>query len=117
MIVTNVKGECCFDDFVKLDIRVGEIVKAEEFTKAKKPAYKVWVDYGEEIGILKSSAQITEVYSTEDLIGMQVLGVVNFPSRQIADFMSEALILGIYSDKGVVLITPQQKVSKGDRLG
>ncbi|WP_424244638.1 tRNA-binding protein [Elusimicrobium posterum] len=106
-----------FEDFLKLDIRVGEVVKAEVFEKAKKPAYKLWVDYGEELGILKSSAQITECYKAQDLIGMQVLGVVNFPPRQIADFMSEALVLGVYSDKGVVLITPQQKVKKGDKLG
>lgn len=106
-----------FDDFMKLDIRVGEIIKAEEFEKAKKPAYKLWVDYGGEIGILKSSAQITECYKAETLVGMQVLGVVNFPARQIADFMSETLVLGTYSEQGVVLITPQQQVKKGDRLG
>lgn len=106
-----------FDDFLKLDIRVGEIVKAEIFEKAKKPAYKLWVDYGEEIGILKSSAQITELYRIEELAGTQVLGVVNFPPRQIADFMSEALVLGIYTRQGVVLITPQKKAKKGDKLG
>lgn len=105
-----------FEDFERLDIRVGEIVRVEEFPKAKRPAFKVWVDYGEKIGILRSSAQITERYSIPELIGMQVLGVVNFPPRQIADFISEALILGIYSEDGVVLITPQQKVSNGDKL-
>ena len=106
-----------FDDLLKLDIRVGEIIKAEVFEKAKKPAYKLWVDYGAEIGVLKSSAQITQCYSLEDLVGIQVLGVVNFPPRQIADFMSEALVLGIYAEEGVVLITPQQPVKKGDKLG
>ncbi len=106
-----------FEDFVKLDIRVGEIEKVEFFDKAKKPAYKLWVDFGEEIGIKKSSAQITECYKEEELIGKQVLGVVNFPPRQIADFMSEVLVLGIYSTKGVVLIQPQQSVNKGDKLG
>lgn len=106
-----------FEDFSKLDIRVGEITKVEVFEKAKKPAYKLWVDFGDEIGIKKSSAQITECYKEEDLIGKQVLGVVNFPPRQIADFMSEVLVLGIYSTQGVVLIQPQQPVKKGDKLG
>jgi len=83
-----------FDDFMKLDIRVGEIVRAENFTKARKPAYKLWVDYGENIGVKKSSAQITELYSPEELVGKQVLGVVNLPEKQIADFMSQALVSG-----------------------
>ncbi|APH17626.1 tRNA-binding protein [Clostridium botulinum] len=106
-----------FEDFMKLDIRVGEIIKVEFFEKAKKPAYKLLVDFGNEIGIKKSSAQITECYKKEELIGKQVLGVVNFPPRQIADFMSEVLILGIYTTQGVVLIQPQQPVRKGDKLG
>lgn len=106
-----------FEDFMKLDIRVGEIVQVEDFEKARKPAYKLWVDFGEEIGIKKSSAQITELYNSEELIGEQVLGVVNFPERQIADFMSEVLVLGIYSDQGVVLIKPDKNVKKGDKLG
>ncbi|TCK92686.1 tRNA-binding protein [Natranaerovirga hydrolytica] len=106
-----------FDDFLKLDIRVGEIIKAEVFEKAKKPAYKLWVDFGDEIGIKKSSAQITECYRCEELIDKQVLGVVNFPPRQIGDFMSEVLILGVYGSQGVVLIQPEQPVKKGDRLG
>ncbi|ABW18180.1 export-related chaperone CsaA [Alkaliphilus oremlandii OhILAs] len=110
-------GMATFDDFLKLDIRVGEIIQAEVFEKAKKPAYKVWVDFGEEIGIKKSSAQITECYSAEELIGKQVLGVVNFPPRQIADFMSEVLVLGIYAEQGVVLIEPGKTVKKGDKLG
>lgn len=106
-----------FQDFIKLDIRVGEIVQVELFEKAKKPAYKLWVDFGDEIGIKKSSAQITECYKKEELIGKQVLGVVNFPPRQIADFMSEVLVLGTYSAQGVVLIQPEQPVKKGDKLG
>lgn len=106
-----------FDDFLKLDIRVGEIIQCEDFTKARKPAYKLLVDFGSEIGIKKSSAQITELYEKDELIGMQVLGVVNFPPRQVADFMSEVLVLGVYSKNGVVLITPNQKVEKGDKLG
>jgi tRNA-binding protein len=106
-----------FEDFMKLDIRVGEIVRVESFEKARKPAYKLWVDFGEEIGIKKSSAQITECYKKEDLIGKQVLGVVNFPPKQIADFISEVLILGTYSKQGVVLVQPEQIVEKADKLG
>ena len=105
------------DDFVKLDIRVGTIIDAKVFEKAKRPAYQLKVDFGDEIGIKKSSAQITEVYKPEDLIGKQVLGVVNFPPRQIADFISEVLILGTYSKQGVVLIRPDEEVSNGDKLG
>ncbi len=106
-----------FEDFMKLDIRVGEVMEVEFFEKAKKPAYKLWVDFGDEIGIKKSSAQITDCYKKEDLIGKQVLGVVNFPPRQIADFKSEVLVLGIYATQGVILIQPEQSVKKGDKLG
>ncbi|EJP6472955.1 tRNA-binding protein [Clostridium botulinum] len=106
-----------FEDFMKLDIRVGEIINVEFFEKAKKPAYKLLIDFGSEIGIKKSSAQITECYKKEELIGKQILGVVNFPPRQIADFMSEVLVLGIYATQGIVLIQPQQTVEKGDKLG
>lgn len=106
-----------FDDFLKLDIRAGEIIQCEALAGAKKPAYKLLIDFGSEIGIKKSSAQITELYTPDELIGVQVLGVVNFPPRRIAGFMSEVLVLGVYSDSGVVLITPQRKVKKGDKLG
>ena len=106
-----------FEDFMKLDIRVGEIIKAEEFPKARKPAYKLWVDFGEEIGVKKSSAQITECYRIEELVGKQVMGVINFPPRQVADFKSEVLVLGVYASQGVVLIQPEQPVQKGDKLG
>ena len=106
-----------FDDFMKLDIRVGTIIDAQNFEKAKIPAYQLQVDFGDEIGIKKSSAQITNHYSTEDLIGKQILAVVNFPPRQIANFMSEVLVLGTYSEGGVVLITPDKDVANGDKLG
>jgi tRNA-binding protein len=106
-----------FEDFMKLDIRIGEITRAELFEKARKPAYQLWVDFGDEIGIKKSSAQLTECYKKEDLLGRQILGVVNFPPRQVADFISEVLVLGVYASQGVVLIQPQQPVKKGDKLG
>ena len=106
-----------FEDFMKLDIRVGTIIEAKIFEKAKKPAYKLKIDFGEEIGIKKSSAQITDMYKIEELKGKQVLAVVNFPPRQIADFMSEVLVLGTYSKDGVVLIKPDKEVENGDKLG
>ena len=106
-----------FEDFLKLDTRVGTIVKAEVFEKAKKPAYQLLIDFGKEIGIKKSSAQITEHYKINELVGKQVLAVVNFPPRQIANFMSEVLVLGTYSKDGVVLIKPDFEVENGDKLG
>ena len=98
------------DDFSKLDIRVGTVLEAKPFPKARRPAYQLTVDFGAEIGMKRSSAQITEHYRPEELVGMQVLAVVNFPPRQIADFMSEVLVLGTYSEGGVVLVTPDKKV-------
>lgn len=106
-----------FDDFLKLDIRVGTVLSAKSFEKAKKPAYQLTIDFGKEIGIKKSSAQITERYTAEELVGKQVLAVINFPPRQIADFMSEVLVLGTYSEGGVVLIAPDKEVQNGDKLG
>ncbi len=106
-----------FDDFMKIDIRVGKVVDVKTFPKARNPAYKLWVDFGEEIGVKKSSAQVTDFYKPDDLIGLQVLGVVNFPPRQIADFMSEVLVLGVYTEGGVSLIHPDREVNLGDKLG
>ena len=106
-----------FDDFLKLDIRVGTIVSAKNFEKARKPAYQLEVDMGQELGIKRSSAQITDHYRPEELVGKQVLAVVNFPPRQIANFFSEILVLGTYSEGGVVLIRPDRPVKNGDKLG
>ena len=106
-----------FDDFMKLDIRVGTIISAKVFEKARKPAYQLEVDLGEELGVKRSSAQITDHYKPEDLVGKQVLAVANFPPRQSANFMSETLVLGTYSEGGVVLITPDKPVKNGDKLG
>ena len=106
-----------FDDFMKLDIRAGEVIRVELFPEARNPAYKVWVDFGGEVGVKQSSAQITALYAPEDLVGTQVMGVVNFPPRKIAGFPSEVLILGVYTDEGVVLVAPRQKVPKGVKLG
>ena len=106
-----------FDDFMKLDIRVGTIVSAKNFEKARRPAYQLEVDIGQELGIKRSSAQITDHYRPEELIGRQVLAVVNFPPRQIANFFSEILVLGTYSEGGVVLIKPDKPVKNGDKLG
>ena len=106
-----------FDEFLKVDIRKGTVVDARPYPEARKPALKLWVDFGPEIGVKKSSAQITEHYAPEELIGKQVLGVVNFPPRQIGNFMSEALVLGLPDDSGnVVLITPDKAVPDGGRM-
>lgn len=106
-----------FDDFLKVDIRVGRVVDARPFPEARKPAYKLWIDFGPEIGTKKSSAQITEHYAPETLIGRQVLAVVNFPPRQIGPFLSEVLTLGVSDAEGrVVLIGPDREVPPGARM-
>lgn len=106
-----------FDDFMKVDIRVGVIVEAEPFPQARKPAIKLKIDFGGDIGVKKSSAQITRHYTPEGLIGRQVIAVVNFPPRQIGPFMSEVLTLGVPDPDGeVVLLQPQQDVPLGGRL-
>lgn len=107
-----------FDDFQKVDIRSGTVTKAETFPEARKPAYKVWVDFGEAIGILKSSAQITHHYNPETLVGMKVCGAVNLGERQIGPFISQFLLLGFEDIEGkVVLITSDKAVPNGKKLG
>jgi tRNA-binding protein len=106
-----------FDDFEKVDIRIGTIIGAEPFPEARKPAFKLKIDFGEKIGVKKSSAQITVHYKIEELIGRQVAAVVNFPPRQIGHFMSEVLTLGFPDDAGgVVLIGPSLPVPNGGKL-
>jgi len=106
-----------FDDFMKVDIRVGQITRAEPFPEARKPAIKLWVDFGKELGEKKSSAQITRHYTPEELPGKRVMAVVNFPPRQIGPVMSEVLVLGVPdADEEVVLLVPDKDVPLGGRL-
>lgn len=106
-----------YGDFEKIDIRVGRITRAEPFPEARKPAYKLWVDFGPEIGEKRSSAQITKHYTVDQLLGRQVLGVVNFPPRQIGPVLSEVLVLGLPDEEGqVVLIGPGHEVPLGGKL-
>lgn len=106
-----------WDDFEKIDIRVGTILEVTDFPKAKKPAYQITIDFGES-GIKKSSAQITARYTKDELTGKQVVAIINFPPKQIANFFSECLVLGVYTDKNdVVLLQPERKVNNGWKIG
>ncbi|MDA8760165.1 tRNA-binding protein [Amylibacter sp.] len=110
-------SEITFDEFMAVDVRVGEITRTEPFPEARKPAYKLWINFGESIGEKKSSAQITVHYSLEELVGKRVMAVVNFPSRQIGPVKSEVLVLGVPDENGaVVLIAPDKNVPLGGRL-
>ncbi len=106
-----------FDDFLKVDIRVGKIISVDDYPEARKPSFKLKIDFGAEIGVKQSSAQITALYKKEELIGRNVLAVVNFPPKQIGKFISEVLTLGVPDEKGnVVLLTPERDVEVGVRL-
>lgn len=105
-----------WEDFEKLDIRVGRILDATQFPEAKKPAYKLRIDFGP-LGIKNSSAQITNLYQIDQLIGTQVIAVVNFPPKQIGKFMSECLVMGIYTEGGVVLLRADQDAPEGSKVG
>ena len=110
-------ADISFDDFLKVDIRVGQVLRAEPYPEARKPAIKMWIDFGPEIGEKRTSAQVTAHYTPESLVGRQVMAVVNFPPRQIGKFMSEVLVLGV-SDApgGIVLLAPDQPVPIGGRM-
>jgi tRNA-binding protein len=107
-----------WNDFEKVDMRAGTVIEAQPFEKARRPAIKMWIDFGAALGIKKSSAQITDLYQPAELVGKQVIAVVNFPPRQIADFMSECLVLGVYNEQGaVVLLQPDRPVRNGGKIG
>ncbi len=107
-----------WSDFEKIDIRVGTIIEVSDFPKARKPAFQLKVDFGADLGIKRSSAQITAHYDKEQLLHKQVIAVVNFPAKQIADFISECLVLGVYDEnKDVILLQPERAVSNGHKIG
>lgn len=106
-----------WSDFAKIDLRAGTITQVALFPEAKYPAYKLTIDFGEAIGVLRSSAQITALYKPDELVGRQILGVVNFPPKQIGPFMSQCLVTGLYDGKDIVLISPERPVTNGARLG
>jgi tRNA-binding protein len=107
-----------WQDFEKIDIRTGTILSAEVFEGARKPAYKLEIDFGPEVGVKRSSAQITKHYAAPELVGTQVVAVVNFPPKQIANFFSECLVLGVYDEEGaVVLLQPGKPISNGQKIG
>lgn len=107
-----------WDDFEKVDIRTGTIITVKDFPKARKPAFQLTIDFGPEIGVKRSSAQITAHYSKEDLLNRQVIAIVNFPPKQIADFISECLVLGVYDEnKDVILLKPDKPAGNGFKIG
>jgi tRNA-binding protein len=107
-----------WNDFEKVEIRCGTIIEVKEFPKAKKPSYQFQIDFGAELGIKRSSAQLTYYYKKEDLLNRQILAVINFPPKQIADFFSECLILGVYDENNhVILLQPERGVKNGQRVG
>ncbi len=109
--------ELTWQEFERVELRIGTILKVEDFPEARKPAYKLLIDFGDEIGIKKSSAQITHHYKKEELIGKQIIGVVNFPEKQIGPWMSECLVTGFYDKEGnVVLAVPDKKIDNGIKL-
>ena len=110
------RNNLSWSDFEKVDMRVGTIIDINDFPEARSPAFKLTLDFGNEIGIKKSSAQITKLYKKEELIGKQVIAVVNFPKKQIGNFMSECLVLGAVEDKNVTLLQPNKEVMNGLRI-
>lgn len=107
-----------WSDFEKIDIRTGTIIDVKDFPKARKPAYQLWIDFGQELGIKKSSAQITAHYTKEQLVNRSIVAVVNFPPKQIADFISECLVLGVYDENNdVILLNPDKEIKNGQRIG
>ena len=111
------ENELSWQDFEKVEMRIGTILEANDFPQARKPAYQLTIDFGTEIGIKKSSAQITKRYSKADLIGKQIIAVVNFPKKQIGNFMSECLVLGSVNEDDIVLLSSDMKVENGLRIG
>ena len=111
-------SQATLEDFERLDIRAGTVIRCERFPEARVPAYRLWIHFGEGIGVKRSSARITELYGSDDLVGRQVVGVVNFPPRRVGPFVSEVLTLGLYADDHtVVLVLPERTVPDGARLG
>ncbi len=107
-----------WDDFEKIDIRVGTITEVNDFPNARKPAYKMLIDFGSELGLKQSSAQITSLYTKQELLNRQIIAVVNFPPKKIADFTSECLVLGVYDEnKDVILLQPGKPVTNGMKIG